>query len=71
MAVRGRIDSGRPADAHLVTLRTLMERSAEWNDDQWVLQVDVGDAIGSIGYEVLWNALRRGSGQVLSTSCAP
>lgn len=49
-----------------------MERSAEWNDELRVRKVGLSDTFGPIGYEVLWSALKRGSGHCMSSaSCAP
>lgn len=50
---------GGPADTHLVTMRILMERSAEWNDELRVHSLDLSDSSGSFVYEVLWRALKQ------------
>lgn len=59
-------------DAQIVMMRILIERSAEWNEQLWVLNIDLSDDFGFMDGEVLGRALEKrirafGAFDILST----
>lgn len=41
-----------------MTMPVIWERCSEWGDGAWALKVDLRDALGSIRYDSLWQALQ-------------